>query len=153
MGFERSEEEGPKSVSFADFIQGLDAKSNLKVRVSGPELVIVPYDMGEGRAQNTFVRPLGKTGAGHLIVSFFSPALKMPAGQEIGAKTANDLLRRNSKIPHGAWAIDQVDGADYLGVFETHIAQTMDPAEFAAACFVTAKLADDMEKTMGADSF
>lgn len=154
MGFEKTEVPQPKAnVSFAEFIQQVAARAGLKVNVVNPELVVVPYDMGEGRSQNTFVRPMGRTGAGHNIVSFFSPALKMPAGQELGAKTANDLLRRNSKIPHGAWAIDQVDGADYLGVMETHIAQTMDVDEFSAACVVVAKLADEMEKTLGTDSF
>lgn len=156
MGLERSEIDKttqPKSMSFSEFVQASALQAKLNVKVSGPELVIVPYDLGEGRSQNTFVRPLGRTGAGHNILSFFSPCLKMPTGQELGAKTANDLLRRNAKIPHGAWAIDTIDGADYLGVIETHIAQTMQPEEFAAACVVVAKLADDMEKTLGTDSF
>ncbi len=153
MGLERSDVESGSSVSFTDFIVSVAAKANLKVRVAAPDLVIVPYDLGEGRSQNTFVRPMGKTGAGHLIVGFFSPCLKMVPDQELGAKTCNDLLRRNAKLPHGAWAIDRVDGSDYLGVADTQIAQTMQPEEFAASCFVTAKLADDMEKTLGTDAF
>ena len=155
MGLERTEAaKGETGASFTEFISGIAAKANLKVQVKSPDLVVVPFDMGEGRFQNTFVRPMGKTGAGHFIVSFFSPALKMPADQGgLGQKAANDLLRKNSQLPHGGWAIDRVDNDDYLGMIDTLIAQTMDPEEFYASCLALAKIADDFEKTMGVDVF
>lgn len=154
MSLERSQvEQGTGGgVTFTQFIAQVAARAKLNIQTKSADLVIVPYDFG-GRLQNTFVRPMGQTGAGHLIISFFSPCLKVPTGQEIGQKAANDLLRKNARIPHGAWAIASVDGAEYLGVQETHIAQTLQPEEFAAAAIVVAKLADDMEKQFGTDVF
>lgn len=153
MTLERAQVQAPTLVAFADFVANVAQKAGLKIQVKAPDLIVVPYEMGEGRLQNTFVRPLGTTGAGHAIIGFFSPCMRVEAGQQLDAATANDLLRKNARIPHGAWAIASVDGQEYLGVQDTQIAQTMQPEEFAASCVVVAKLADDMEKQLGKDVF
>lgn len=153
MSLERAQVQGQAVVSFTDFVATVAQKAGLKIQQKAPDLIVVPYEMGEGRLQNTFVRPLGTTGAGHAIIAFFSPCMKVEAGQQLDAKTANELLRKNARIPHGAWAITSVDGQEYLGVQDTQIAQTMQPEEFAASCVVVAKLADDMEKQLGKDVF
>jgi hypothetical protein len=155
MGLEKTavESQTPQQMSFSDFIRNVAARAGMTVRVSSPEQVIVPFDMGDGRSQNVFVRLLGKTNEGHFIVGMFSPALKLPAGQPLGQKTANDLLRRNGTLPHGNWAIVTIDNEDYLGMFDTHIAATMQPEEFRSSAYTLSRVADDMEKQLGSDSF
>lgn len=155
MGLERDEiaKVTPTGQDFTTFIQGLAAKVNLTVQVKGPDMVMVPWDFGGGRLQNTYIRPMGQTGAGHFIVGFFSPCMKIATGAEIELKTALDLLRKNARMPHGSWAIASVQGDEYLGVQDTQIAQTMQPEEFHASAVVVAKVADDFEKASGKDLF
>lgn len=140
-------------VPFSDFIKATAAKAGLNIRELNANLIAVPYDMGAGRHQQVFVRAMGKTADGSIIIGFFSPALKMPAGQMLGQKTANDLLRANIALAHGAWAIERIENDDYLVVFDTQIAQTMDPEEFRASAGALAAIADEMEKRMGVDAF
>lgn len=155
MSLERERIEGvtPAGVSFAQFIQSVALKAKLNVVQKGPDLIMVPWDLTDGRKQNTFVRPLGTTGAGHLIIGFFSPAKRVNSEQDIAPGAAVELLRKNARIPHGAWGIASVNGEEYLGVCDTQIAQTMQPEEFHASCLAIAQLADAMEKQLGADVF
>jgi hypothetical protein len=153
MGLEREQVQQGGGTSFVQFVQGVAAAAKLNVQVKTPELVVVPWDFGEGRAQNTFVRFMGQTGSGDRILAFFSPALKLAAGQELGQKTCNELLRKNAALAHGAWAIARIDREDYLVVQDTQTAQTMEPSEFYASAIAVAKAADDMEKQLGADVF
>ena len=154
MSLERASiEPQQQGMSFADFIRTVAAKAGLSVDVRSPDMVICPFEMGEGRHQNVFIRPMGTTNAGNHIVSFFSPCLKLAANQQLGQKAANDLLKKSAKLAHGAWCIDTVGGEDYLGVIETGIAQTMQPEEFQAACRSISWVADEMEKQLGADAF
>ncbi|MBI5240829.1 MAG: hypothetical protein HY926_10185 [Elusimicrobia bacterium] len=153
MGLEREQVQGQGAgVTFTQFIQGVAAAAKLNVQVKSPELVVVPWDF-EGRGQNTFVRFMGETGNGDRIISFFSPALKLAAGQELGQKTCNELLRKNAALAHGAWGIVRIESDDYLGVVDTQTAQTMEPTEFYASAIAVAKVADDMEKQLGTDVF
>jgi len=140
-------------MSFADFVEQVAAKAGLKVEKRNPSLIVVPYNMGGDRHQSVYVRPLGMTANKSLIIGFSSPALKMPAGQQLGQKTANDLLRENAKLPHGAWAIESIEDAEYLVAFDTQIAQTMDPIEFKASAGALADIADSMEQKLGTDNF
>lgn len=153
MGLEREAVQPGGGVTFVQFIQGVAAAAKLNVQVKSPELLVVPWDFGEGRAQNTFVRFVGETGNGDRIISFFSPSLKLAAGQELGQKTCNEILRKNASLAHGAWAIVRIDSDDYLGVIDTQTAQTMEPTEFYASAIAVAKVADDMEKQLGTDVF
>ncbi|MBI1881283.1 MAG: hypothetical protein HYR94_24140, partial [Chloroflexi bacterium] len=76
------------------------------------------------------------------------------AGQWLPQQLANDLLRQNAQMMHGSWAIDKIEGDDYLVVFDTQIAETLDTQEFAASVKAAAILADEMEQDLAArDSF
>lgn len=143
----------PEGNVFEQLISRMVREAGLAAERRGPELFVVRFDMGGGRFQRVFIRPMGQTGAGHLIVGFISPALKMPPEQMLGQKTANALLRENAKLSYGAWAIEQVDGDDYLVALETQIAQTMQPDEFTASVHAVSRLADAMEKRLGVDAF
>lgn len=154
MGLERQDIESrtPMGVSFEVFIRDIAAKAKLNIMTKGPDMVVVPWDISEGRKQNTFVRPLGTTGMG-LVISFFSPTRKLAAGAEVDGKMAVELLRKNARIPHGSWCIASVAGEEYLGVQDTQLAHTMQPDEFYASALAVARLADELEKQLGGDAF
>lgn len=154
MGLERQDIESrtPMGVSFEVFIRDVAAKAKLNIMTKGPDMVVVPWDISEGRKQNTFVRPLGTTGMG-LVISFFSPTRKLAAGAEVDGKMAVELLRKNARIPHGSWCIASVAGEEYLGVQDTQLAHTMQPDEFYASALAVARLADELEKQLGGDAF
>jgi hypothetical protein len=155
MGLERSAVEGAPqgSVSFVDVMSGFLTRAGLKFVVKSPDMIMVPYDLDGGRKQNAFVVYHGQDGAKQNLIGVFSPALKMPKDQEIGQKTANQLLRRNAKLAHGAWAVVTIGGDDYLGCFETQALETMQPEELKYACLTTCLAADALEKEFGTDAF
>lgn len=154
MGLERQDVESrtPMGVSFEAFIKDVAAKAKLNIMVKGPDMIVVPWDISEGRKQNTFVRPMGTTGMG-LVVSFFSPTRKIVNGAELDLPKALDLLRKNARIPHGSWCIASVGGEEYLGVQDTQLAHTMQPDEFYASALAVARLADELEKQLGTDAY
>ncbi len=154
MGLERQDvqRQTPSGLTFEQFIKDVASKAKLNVQIKGPDLVVVPWDLSEGRKQNTFVRPLGTTGFG-LVISFFSPTKKIVTGSELDLAACLELLRKNARFAHGAWAIASVLGEEYLGVQDTQLAHTMQPDEFYAAALTTARLADEMEQKFGGDVF
>mgnify|MGYP005836847323 CR=1 FL=1 len=143
----------PLGMSFADFLTQIAGKTGLKVRTISPSAVVVPFDMGEGRTQYVWVRAVGTDGRGNLLVGIYSPALKMPEGQLLSREAANELLRENINLAHGSWAIQKMEDGEYLVMFDTQIAQTMDPEEFAASVRGLAAAADAKEKSLGSDAF
>lgn len=140
-------------VSVGEFLTQMADKSGLKIEDQGPENVTVLFDMGEGRSQRVWVRALGTDAGDNLIVGFFSPVLQVPQGEMIGQKAANELLRENATLAHGAWAIQKTKDGEYLVAFDTQIAQTMDPKEFEASVRAMAAVADLKEKDLGHDLF
>jgi hypothetical protein len=140
-------------ISFAEFVERIAARTGLVVKKHNPSLVIIPFDMGRGRKQNVWVKPIGLDHMGNLIIGFSSPALQMPTGQMLSQETANKLLRQNANLPYGAWAIEKSEGGEFLIVFDTQIAQTMQPQEFEASVRTLAQAADAMEKELGVDVF
>jgi hypothetical protein len=155
MGLERESAPAPvpQGQSFDQFITGLATAAKLKVQVKSPTMVMVPWDLKDNRKQNTFVIYYGKSGLGHQLAGFFSPALKLAAGQELNAKTANMLLRANAGFAHGGWAIVKIDGEEYLGLLDSQMTENLSPAEFAAVALGVATSADAFEKEIGADVF
>ena len=124
---------GPQETSFGDFITQVATRAGLKISERGPSSVTLLFDLGGGRKQKVWVRSRGTSRDGKLIVGFFSPALQIPAGAMLGQKAANELLRENVKLAHGAWAIEKAGNEECLVAFDTQIAQTMQPEEFKAS--------------------
>lgn len=157
MGLER--EPAPASApaapgkTFDQFITEMAAAAKLKVTVKSQTMVVIPWDLKDNRKQNTFVIYLGKSGLGHPLAGFFSPALKLAPNQELNAKTANVLLRANAGFAHGAWSIVKIDGEEYLGVLDTQMTDNLSPAEFAGVGLGVATSADAFEKEIGSDVF
>ena len=125
----------------------------MKIEDSGPENVTLVFDMGSGRSQRVWVRALGTDAAENLIIGFFSPVLQLPTDEMLGQKAANELLRENAKLAHGAWAIQNTTDGEYLVATDTQIAQTMDHQEFEASVRALAATADAKERELGADVF
>jgi len=144
---------GEDGASFAEFVEKIAAEAGLKVIKRSHTLVIVLFNMGEGRKQNVFVKPLGLDHKGNLVIGFSSPALQMPADQLLSQDVANDLLRKNTKFAHGSWGIERQGENDYLVAFSTQLAHTMQPQEFEAIVRMLSRAADDMEKKLGVDLF
>lgn len=141
-------------VTFADFIQVIAIEANIPVKWINPSLVSVSCDLPGKRKQTVFIEPIGTDPENNLIVGFFSPALKLPPGQMLGQKMANELLRDNSRLFHGAWAIIKLSDGEYLVASDTQIAQSMQPQEFRASTFAVAATADAKEQELtGADVF
>jgi hypothetical protein len=141
-------------VNFPDWIEAIAAMAGLKLEKLGETLVAVRCEMAEGRTQIVWISPLGKDRFHNTIIGISSPALKLGStGRCLSQQQANDLLRQNAKMPHGAWAIENIEGDDYLVMFDTQIAETMDAQEFAASVKATALLADTMEKRLDKDEF
>ena len=144
---------GKDGASFAEFVEKIAAEAGLKVIKRSHTLVIVLFNMGEGRKQNVFVKPLGLDNKGNLVIGFSSPAFQMPTAQMLSQDVANDLLRRNATLAYGSWAIAREGENDYLVVRDTQLAHTMQPQEFEATVRSLSQAADAMEKTLGVDLF
>ena len=141
------------SISVGEFLTQLAEKAGLKIEDSGPENATLVFYMGSGRSQRVWVRALGTDAAKNLIVGFFSPVLQLPTGEMLGQKAANELLRENATLAHGAWAIQNTNDGEYLVATDTQIAQTMDHQEFEASVRGLAATADAKERELGADVF
>jgi hypothetical protein len=140
--------------NFADWIEYIAAKAGLATQQLSERLVVIQCPLGQGRMQTVWISPVGQDPLKNTIISISSPALKMGTGQWLSQQLANDLLRQNARMMHGSWAIDKVEGDDYLVVFDTQIAETLDTQEFAASVRAAAILADEMERDLASrDNF
>ena len=141
-------------INFPDWIETIAAMAGLKLQKLSEQLAAIKYNLAASRSQIVWISPLGRDQLGNTIISIASPATKMGAtGRFLSQKYANHLLRHNAKLPHGAWAIQNIEGDDYLVMMDTQIAETMDTQEFAASVKTTACLADEMEQRFGHDQF
>jgi hypothetical protein len=139
--------------TFVDWFATIAATAELNIEAQSEEVATISFNMGEGRSQTVWVSPMGDDPAGNTLIAVSSPALKMPGGQQLGQKTANDLLREKSGIFHGAWCIQTVGDDEYLVCQDTQIAQTLDANELSASVHAVAWMADEMEKKLNVDNF
>jgi hypothetical protein len=139
--------------SFANQIEAVAAQAGLRVQKLDPSLVLVPFLIPGERRQRVWVRDAGVDAAGNRIVRFSSPAVEVPGGQQLGQKMANELLRENAKLAHGAWAVEDVQDKQFLVAVDTRIMEYMDPPEFRASANTVALAADAKEKQLEKDEY
>ena len=139
-------------VNFAYWIEGIAAMAGLEAERLSDELVAINYVLLDGRTQVVWVNPIGRDPMGNTIVGISAPAMKVGKGHLLPRQVTNNLLRENSKMYHSAWSIELIEGDEYLVVFDTQIAETMDTKEFSASVQVCAILADDWKKKLDRDS-
>ena len=139
---------------FSAWIEAIAALAGFDLQPLSESLVAITCQLNGGRKQTVWISPIGKDRHNNTVITIASPAMKLGAsGRQISQRQANDLLRHNAKLCHGAWAIDTIEGDDYLVMFDTQIAEAMDTVEFASSVKDTPALADAMEKQLGKDQF
>ena len=125
-------------------------------RVPDGSAIAIGFDMGEGRHQIVYIRYVGQTPDMQDVISFDSPCLSVKKGSadELTQEQAVDLLRRNSRLLFGHFALESVgDLEEMLVVGSSQILQTMDMEEFEAHVRSVALTADEYEKELGKDEF
>ncbi len=141
-------------LNFPAWIEFIAAMAGFKTQKLSETLIVIKYELAGGRSRIVWISPVGKDRFNNTVISIASPTLKMgTAGRYLSQKHANGLLRHNAQLQHGAWAIENIEGDDYLVMFDTQIAETMDTIEFATSVKEAATLADAMEKQLGKDQF
>lgn len=102
--------------------------------------------IGPTRKQHVYVDFDMKDEAGHELIGFQTPC--GPASEE----NAMTFLRYNSKLLHGAFAIDTTEAGDMIVLKANQLADTADALEITRAVSAIAWQADQIEdKMMGGD--
>jgi hypothetical protein len=133
-------------IDFTDWITALAGASGFRIQPLGENLVATRCNLSGERKQVVWIRLLGTDTYRNSVVVISSPALKIGSGHLLERKLANALLRQNAGVFHGGWAIETVEGDDYLIMHDTQIAETVDAEELAASILSVATMADTMEK-------
>jgi hypothetical protein len=112
-------------------------------------------DMGNGRTQMIFIFHMGATPEGQDIVAFSSPCVQLQDDGRGGWISINpaDLLRMNSQLVWGSFAVETAGDKQYLVVRDTQIVDTMEVEEFRAHLGLVSRIADDYESRFGVDIF
>ena len=120
-----------------------------------PEMIVIGYDMGNGRTQTVYVHTCGKTPEDQDLICFMSPCQAVKKGllKGMGKDQAVDLLHRNGQLVVGSFAIADFGGTDILVVRSTQIVDTMEVEEFRFHANFVAILADRYEQEHGEDVF
>lgn len=138
----------PPPPTFSDFITQIAAQAGIPVRWESDSRVSVLCNLPRERRQTVYIDFLGEDAQKNILVGFYSPVIKLPPNQMLGQKMANDLLRENANLPHGAWAILKLNDGEYLVACDTQIAQHMQPQELSASVSTLAFTADEKEKIL-----
>ena len=119
------------------------------------EMIVIGYDMGNGRTQTVYVHACGKTPEDQDLICFLSPCQAVRKGllKGMGKDQAIDLLRRNGQLVVGSFAIENIDGTEILVVRSTQIVDTMEVEEFRFHANFVAIIADRYEQEHGEDVF
>ncbi len=120
-----------------------------------PDMLVCPFDMGNGRSQSVYIMPSGQTPAGEDLACFMSPcqALKKGLLGSMSKNQAVDLLKRNAGLVTGCFAIESMGDTDMLVVRSTQIVPTMEIEEFKFQVNLVALIADEYEREHGNDVF
>lgn len=140
-------------MGFDEFVEKIVKKAGMTIEQRTENYVTIVGAVSDQRKQRVWIRSLGLDYKNRLIIGVMSPAMVLVAGQELAKGIANSLLRENSRIIHGGWAIESTQEGDYLIVRDTLIANTTEPAELEASMKAVAIVADEMEKRMQQDVF
>lgn len=112
-------------------------------------------DMGNGRTQMVYFFHVGLTPEGQDVIAITSPCVQLEADSRGGwvGINAPDLLRFNSRLIWGGFAVETIGEKSYLVVRDTQIVDTMEVEEFRAHLGLVARIADDFESKFGVDIF
>jgi hypothetical protein len=137
-------------------VQQVAAMAGLKV-VLKPEdpMLITGFDMGQGRSQTVYIRHAGRIPTGQDVICFMSPCLNVKRGlfSGLSRRKAVDLLRRNSIMLFGFYALVPMQECDVLMVCSSQIVDTMEIEELSTHVRACAMFADGYEREHGRDEF
>lgn len=113
------------------------------------------FGMDGGRGQGVYVRPIGFTPDGRVIVNVFSPAAAIPKGlfKGLGTAAALDLLKRNQQMPFARFGILDLEKETVVVASVDALLDTLDAEELKSYAFYTALAADKYESERGGDRF
>ena len=119
------------------------------------DLLVAGFDMGSGRSQMVYIAHVGQTPEGKDVVSFMSPCLNVRRGflGGLSKSRAVNLLRLNSRMLFGFFALHSFPSEDVLMVCSSQIVDTMEVEEFSSHLEACAHAADEYEKVIGRDDF
>ncbi|TQV70180.1 hypothetical protein FKG94_21915 [Exilibacterium tricleocarpae] len=115
------------------------------------------FNMGEGRTQMVIIIHYPDDDQqNNGVIEVSSAVVKMdgmPDGK-LGAEMARKLLRENASYGFANWAIQDIPSEGrYLIATSGWLLDELDLDELKLAVHIVAKMADDMEKTLGVDNF
>lgn len=109
------------------------------------------FELGQGRSQSCFVRPSGMTGDGKMVVTIYSPCLRVKKGFLAGMskEMALDLLRRNEDVLFARYGLMDDGEHDMVVASADCLLDTLDPEEFEHVIWHVAMAADAYERDKG----
>jgi hypothetical protein len=115
----------------------------------------IGFQLDAGRHQAVYVRFSGKTVAGQIVVTFFSPCLIVKKGFLAGLSKAQalDLLRRNEGMLIARYGIWEAPSESMIVASVDHFLESLDPHEFEASAVCVAMAADQYEREHHQDEF
>ena len=135
------DELSPAAVDPRQLVRAVAQTGVLKVEEAGDDwTVVVP--VGSLRKQVVHVRFGGKDEEGHDVIAFTSTC--GPASP----KNAMALLRYNTKMLHGAFAVEKTDAGEMIVLRANQLADTADPLEITRAITAIAWQADKVESKL-----
>jgi hypothetical protein len=135
-------------------IQQVASMAGIKGQRQG-ELLSYGWDFGHGRDQMVYVAPFAETDDGLNVICFFSPCQRLGTGflSGMSKQVALQLLRTNSELEFGHFAVMKLGGEEMICVRATQILETMEVQEFEQKCLAVARLADAWEEKIGKNEF
>jgi hypothetical protein len=121
------------------------------------DVLCAGFELQGGRTQMVFVCHAGETPQGQDVVCFMSPCMRLKkgllGGPGLSRDRAIDLLRRNSRMLFGYFALHNMSGVEVLMVCSDQIVDTMEVEEFMNHLGACASIADHYEQEHGRDDF
>ena len=139
--------QAPAAADPKSLVRQVAQASSWEIKEDG-EIFHLTIPVGSLRKQNVTVDFSKTDSKGHSVISYTSTC--GPASE----KNALALLRYNTKMMHGAFAIQSTDSGEFVVVSANQLADTLDPLEVTRVVTAVAWQADKAEeKLMGGDQF
>jgi eukaryotic-like serine/threonine-protein kinase len=101
----------------------------------------VTVRLPDGRTQKVFIEPSGHRGSEKLLAIYSICC-------EVQSEYFEHALQLNSRIPHGAFAIREIEGRPHFVMVDTYPRATVDPEEIRFSVLEIATRADGMENLL-----
>ena len=102
------------------------------------------FNLPDGRSQMVYVRPTAQNAKTGVVVTFFSPCLKVGKGflKGLSKEQAVDLLKKNEQVLFARYGIWESDDSNLIVASVDQLLDTLDPDEFGTNMWHVAMAAD-----------